>query len=173
MFLKVTLREESLEGSNLEVVVRLGVWNNTRIRENYTEQIHASYEELLEREPTLRERLAEKDGEEFAVISVFARPGPEGLLPDHVGAEDLRAWLANHDPASRYGRYREAVVAHLLQAGYEVLPTDTVYLDEGGVVVNEPTADHYDIVVANLTDGVLDELLGYFSEEIDNPERRR
>lgn len=169
----VTLRRAPLDGSDIEVVVRLGVWNKDRIRENYTAGIRATYEELLDREPGLRERLSAKYGEEFAVLSVFARPGPAGLRPDQVGSEDLREWLAKHDPASRYGKYREAVVAQLTAAGYEVLPTDILTLDAEGVALNNPTGDHYDIVVANLTDDVLDRLLALFSEEIINPEQRR
>ena len=115
----VTLRQESLNGSDIEVVVRLGVWNREKIRENHTAEIHASYEDLLRREPDLRDRLSRKYGDEFAVLSVFARPGVVGLRPQQVGSDDLREWLANHDPAFRYGRYREAVVLHLVAAGYE------------------------------------------------------
>ena len=35
------------------------------------------------------------------VVSVFARPGESDLLPDAVGADDLRRWLATHDPVNR------------------------------------------------------------------------
>ena len=47
--------------------------------------------------------------------------GEAGLLPNAVGTDDLRQWLATHDPVSRYGKYREAVIASLRLAGYEVL----------------------------------------------------
>ena len=103
MRLHITLREEPLDGSDLRVVVRCGVWNNDRIRDNFPRSTREAYEDLLEQHPELRFRLAERYGTEFAVISVFARPGEAGLLPDAVGAEDLRHWLSTHDPVSRYG----------------------------------------------------------------------
>ena len=107
------------------------------------------------------------------VVSVFARPGESDLLPDAVGADDLRRWLATHDPVNRYGKYREAVIASLRLAGYEVLPTDTVLLTDTGERHFEPVGDHYDIVVADLSDEVLDELLSHFSEEIINSARSK
>lgn len=171
MRLHITLREEPLDGSDLKVVVRCGVWNNEKIRGTFPPSTREAYEELLDRHPELRARLAERFGSEFAVVSVFARPGDAGLLPDAVGADDLRQWLAAHDPVSRYGRYREAVIASLRQAGYEVLPTDTVLVTDTGERQSEPPGDHYDIVVADLSDAVLDELLSHFSEEIANTSR--
>lgn len=171
MRLHITLREEPLNGSDLKVVVRCGVWNNENIRTNFPSSTREAYEELLERYPDLRARLAERYGSEFAVVSVFARPGAAGLLPDAVGADDLRQWLAVHDPVSRYGRYREAVIASLRQAGYEVLPTDTFLVTDSGERQTEPPGDHYDIVVADLSDEILDELLRHFSEEIANTAR--
>ena len=166
MRLHVTLRDEPLDGSDIRVVVRCGVWDNERMRSTFPSAVKEGYEDLLERHPELRTRLVSRYGTEFAVVSVFARPGEPGLLPDAVGADDLRLWLATHDPVSRYGRYREAVVSSLRQAGYEVLPTDTVLLSETGDRHSEAVGDHYDIVVADLSDEVLDELLGHFSEEI-------
>lgn len=58
-------------------------------------------------------RLTAAYGSKFAVVSVFTRTGDPGLLPDAVGAEDLRRWLATQDPVNRYGRYREGVIAAL------------------------------------------------------------
>lgn len=171
MRLHVTLREEPLDGSDLHVVVRCGVWNNDRIRSNFPNSTREAYEQLLEQHPELRSRLADRYGTEFAVVSVFARPGEPGSLPDAVGAEDLRQWLANHDPVNRYGKYREAVTASLRLAGYEVLPTDTVLVSDTGERHSEAVGDHYDIVVADLSDQVLDELLSHFSEEIVNSAR--
>lgn len=171
MRLHVTLREESLDGSDLKVVVRCGVWNNERIRGTAPSSTREAYEDLLEHHPELRARLSARYGTEFAVVSVFARPGEVGLRPDAVGADDLRQWLATHDPASKYGKYREAVIASLRLAGFEVLPTDTVLVSETGERYSEPVGDHYDIVVADLSDEVLDELLSHFSEEIINNSR--
>lgn len=173
MRLHITLREEPLDGSDLQVVVRCGVWNNDRIRDNFPRSTLEAYEDLLEQHPELRTRLTDRYGTEFAVVSVFARPGEAGLLPDVVGADDLRQWLATHDPVSRYGKYREAVIASLRLAGYEVLPTDTVLISDTGERHSEAAGDHYDIVVADLSDEVLDELLGHFSEEIINSARPR
>ena len=171
MRLHVTLREEPLGGSELQVVVRCGVWNNERIRGTFPNAAREAYEELLQRHPDLRARLTAQYGAELAVVSVFARPREAGLLPDAVGADDLRRWLATHDPVNRYGKYREAVIASLRLAGYEVLPTDTVLLTDTGERHFEPVGDHYDIVVADLSDEVLDELLSHFSEEIINSSR--
>lgn len=171
MRLHVSLREEHLDGSDLQVVVRCGVWNNDRIRSNFPDSTREAYEDLLEHHPELRARLADRYGTEFAVVSVFARPGEAGLLPDAVGAADLRQWLSNHDPVNRYGKYREAVIASLRMAGYEVLPTDTVLLSDTGERYSEAASDHYDIVVSDLSDEVLDDLLSHFSEEIVNSAR--
>lgn len=171
MRLHVTLREESLDGSDLQVVVSCGVWSNERMRGSFPQATREAYEDLLERHPELRARLTARYGNDFAVVSVFARPGEPGLRPDTVGAEDLRSWLATHDPVSRYGKYREAVIRSLRLAGYEVLPTDTVLLAETGERQSEAVGDHYDIVVADLSDEVLDQLLSHFSEEIINSSR--
>ena len=92
MRLHVTLREEPLYGSDLQVVVRCGVWNNDRIRGTFPNSTREAYEELLEQHPELRARLAARYGTEFAVVSVFARPGEAGLLPNAVGTDDLRQW---------------------------------------------------------------------------------
>ena len=173
MRLHVTLREEPLYGSDLQVVVRCGVWNNDRIRGTFPNSTREAYEELLEQHPELRARLAARFGTEFAVVSVFARPGEAGLLPNAVGTDDLRHWLATHDPVSKYGKYREAVIASLRLAGYEVLPTDTVLISDTGERHSEAAGDHYDIVVADLSDEVLDELLSHFSEEIINSARSK
>lgn len=85
MRLHITLREEPLDGSDLRVVVRCGVWNNDRIRDNFPRNTREAYEDLLEQHPELRARLTDRFGTEFAVVSVFARPGEAGLLPDAVG----------------------------------------------------------------------------------------
>ena len=121
MHLHATLCEQPLGGSDLQVVIRCGVWNNERIRGTFPKATREAYEELLERHLDLRSRLTARYGAEFAVVSVFARPGESDLLPDAVGADDLRRWLATHDPVNRYGKYREAVIAALRLAGYEVL----------------------------------------------------
>ncbi len=56
-------------------------------------------------------------------------------------------------------------------AGYEVLPTDSVLISDTGERHSEAAGDHYDIVVADLSDEILDALLSHFSEEIINSAR--
>jgi hypothetical protein len=169
MRLHVTLRAEVVAPTGRRVVVRLGVWDAENLRRNFTTAVRDAYEGMLARHPDVRKGLTARHGEGFAFVSVFVRPGPPGLRPgDDPG---LDAWLAR-PPAGIRGQYREAVIADLTAAGYELLPTDTVYVDEAGVALEDPLEGHYDIVVTDLAETTLDRLLELFSEAIPKPKTR-
>ncbi len=123
MRLHVTLREEPLDGSDLQVVVRCGVWNNDRIRGTFPNSTREAYEELLERHPELRARLAARYGTEFAVVSVFARPGEAGLVPDAVGVRRSASVAGYPQPSQQVrqvprGGHRLAQVGRLRGPAY-------------------------------------------------------
>ena len=165
--LHVTIREEDLDGTGRRVVVRLGVWDNNHVRDTYSSTVVEAYERLLVENPELRDRLAAKHGDTFYVLSVFVRPGDPGLRPDTEGSAELDAWLGN-PPADVRGQYREAVIADLLGAGFDVLPTTTTLTLADGS--SHSSGDgHYDIVCEDLSDEVLDRLLAVFSDVIRNP----
>ncbi len=169
MRLRVTLRPEVVAATDLRVVVRLGVWDAANLRKNLTTAVREAYERMLADHPEVRERLTTRHGEGFGFVSVFVRPGRPGLRPgDDPG---LDAWLSR-PPAGIRGQYREAVIADLIAAGYELLPTDTVYVDDAGVALEDPLEGHYDIVVADLADSTLERLLELFSEAIPKPKTR-
>ena len=65
------------------------------------------------------------------------------------------------------------MLARFVAAGNDVLPTGVRILAADRTAPNEPAGDHFDIVVANLTDALLGDLLALFSEEITNPRCRR
>lgn len=169
MRLHVTLRAEVVAPDDRRVVVRLGVWDAENLRRNFTTDVRDAYERMLARHPDVRQQLATRHGAGFGFVSVFARPGPPGLRPgDDPG---LDAWLSR-PPAGIRGQYREALIADLAAAGYELLPTDTVYVDGAGVALEDPLQGHYDIVVSDLADSTLDRLLELFSEAVPKPKTR-
>jgi hypothetical protein len=171
--LRVTLRSEDRPVTADEVLVRFGVWDNDTIRDKHDPDAMAIYRSALAGSD-LMTRLVSNFGTAFAVLSVYRRPGPADVVPGESGDHDVDRWFATHLIASRYRRYREASAGALVDAGFQLLPTDIHRRRETDGLWELQGEDHFDIVVSDLSDETLNTVLACFTPlgELVNPFRQ-
>lgn len=154
-------------------MVRFGLWDNETIRDKHDPDTMAIYQSVLA-ETDLMAPLVNSFGSDFAVLSVYRRPGPSNVVPGESGHDDVDRWFATHLIATRYRRYREASAGTLVAAGFHLLATDIHRRRETDGVWELQGEDHFDIVVSDLSDETLNRVQACFAAtgEFVNPFRQ-